>query len=264
MSTLPSALNLSDIAPGLEYRDGIWYAKTAAAISYPDSGNAECYAIEDDSFWFQHRNRCLLTLMNKFPPAGRLFDIGGGNGYQAKLFQASGLAVTLLEAGSDGVQHAKQRGVKELICSTLEQAQFLPGTLPAVGVFDVVEHIEDDQPFLQQLHAAMQSAGRLYLTVPAYQWLWSNEDVRAGHWRRYTIRSISSRLRQAGFTIEYASYLFSPLPLPILISRRFFKQISSTKQHRPKVNWLGFEITLLRWGWRIPFGSSCVIVAKKI
>ena len=264
MSTQPSAPNLSVIAPGLEYRDGIWSAKTPAAISYPDSGNAECYALEDDSFWFQHRNRSLLTLMKKFPPPGQLVDIGGGNGYQAKLFQESGLAVTLLEAGVEGVQHAQQRGVKELICSTLEQAQFLPGTLPAVGVFDVVEHIEDDQTFLQQLHTVIQPAGRLYVTVPAYQWLWSNEDVRAGHFRRYTIRSLSKRLHQAGFTIEYASYLFSPLPLPILIGRRFFKKLSSPKQHHSKADWLGFEIALLRLGWRIPFGSSCVIVARKI
>lgn len=264
MSIPSSVLNLADIAPGLVYRDGIWYAKTQAEISYPETGNAECYAVEDNSFWFQHRNRCLLTLLKKFPPAGRLFDVGGGNGYQAKLFQESGLAVILLEAGAEGVQHAKQRGVRELICSTLEQAQFLPGTLPAVGVFDVVEHIEDDQAFLQQLHTAMQSAGRLYLTVPAYQWLWSDEDVRAGHWRRYTIGNMSKRLRAAGFKVEYASYLFSPLPLPILIGRRFFKQVSNPKQHHSQVDWLGFEATLLRWGWQIPFGSSCVIVARKI
>lgn len=262
-------LNLNEIAPGLKYHEGIWYAKTQTAISYPDSGNSECYVIEDNSFWFRHRNRCLLTLLKKFPPPGQLLDIGGGNGYQAQAFQHHGIAVTLLETGKEGIYHAKERGVQELICGTFEQERFLPATLPAVSLFDVVEHVEDDTHFVRQIATSLQVGGRLYITVPAYQWLWSDEDRRAGHWRRYTIKTMRHLLVPLGFQIEFASYIFSLLPLAIFFTRTLPSKLhrftgKSAQQHKAKFDWLRFEIAMLGLGWEIPFGSSCAIVAKKI
>jgi len=48
--------------------------------------------------------------------------------------------------------------------------------------------------------------------------LWSNEDVHAGHYRRYT-KSMSNILKEAGFRIEFSSYIFSILPFPIFLLR---------------------------------------------
>ncbi len=56
-----------------------------------------------------------------------------------------------------------------------------------IGMFDVLEHIEDDQGILQKLRGNLTDNGSIVLTVPAYPSLWSDFDVRAHHQRRYTI-----------------------------------------------------------------------------
>ena len=63
-----------------------YYAIGSEAISYPEEGNEACFQIEDQSFWFRHRNNCIQELVRKFPPNGKgpIFDVGGGNGFVAK------------------------------------------------------------------------------------------------------------------------------------------------------------------------------------
>ena len=51
--------------------DGIFYAAGAEAISYPEEGNKACFEVEDQSFWFRHRNGCIRELVRNFPPRGR-------------------------------------------------------------------------------------------------------------------------------------------------------------------------------------------------
>jgi hypothetical protein len=50
---------------------------------YPDEGNEACFQIEDQSFWFRHRNDCIRELAQNLPPKwkGPIFDGGGGNGF---------------------------------------------------------------------------------------------------------------------------------------------------------------------------------------
>ena len=63
--------------------DGIYYSAASEAISYPEEGNEACFEIEDQSFWFQHRNDCIRELVRNFPPrgSGPIIDVGGGNGF---------------------------------------------------------------------------------------------------------------------------------------------------------------------------------------
>jgi len=89
----------------------------------------------------------------------------------------------------------------------------------AVGVFDVVEHIEEDVAFLRHLWDLLEPGGMLYLTVPAYQFLWSHEDVLAGHFRRYTVKGMGKKLQEAGFDLTFGTYVFRFLPLFVFCFR---------------------------------------------
>ncbi len=214
------AMDVSKFAPDLVLgQDGWWYSRTVSAVSYPQEGNSMCFAIEDSSFWFAHRNRCILEAMKLFPPVGMLFDVGGGNGYVARAIQEAGFEVALLEPGLAGVRNALKRGIRQVVRATLEDAGVLPGTLPALGLFDVVEHIRDDRDFLARIHRLLIPSGRLYATIPAYDWLWSDEDVLAGHARRYTVSMFRRLLENCGYTVEFATYFLGLLPLPIFLRR---------------------------------------------
>jgi hypothetical protein len=68
-----------DFSNHLERRDdGIWYADTRESVSYLENGNDICFELEEASFWFQHRSACVVGLVERFAPAGTIYDIGGG------------------------------------------------------------------------------------------------------------------------------------------------------------------------------------------
>ena len=159
--------------------------------------------------------------MRAFPPpdGGTIFDIGGGNGFVARGLLDAGFDTVLLEPGAAGAHNAQQRGVPQIICATTETAQLRDDSLPAAGLFDVIEHIEDDVAFLASLRRKVRRGGRLYATVPAYQALWSKDDVHAGHFRRHTRASIARTMVSAGFATDFTTHIFRPLPVPIFLFR---------------------------------------------
>lgn len=268
---LGRAANLDALEPG------IWSSKDQSQISYPAEGNERSLLLEESSFWFSHRNECIVSVVNNLPPSGPLFDVGGGNGFVARGLQNAGIPVVLVEPGKMGVKNARQRGIKYILCSTLEQAHFLPDSLPAVGLFDVLEHISDDSAFLRTVRNLLTPGGRLYLTVPAYQWLWSGEDETAGHYRRYSLSSLRRAIDQAGFKELYSTYIFSILPIPIFFARTLVslcggrrKVVMSThyREHTPipilrhtMELLLEKELDLVTSLKRIPMGGSCLMVA---
>ena len=271
-------MNIQDFATGLELIDGVWYSSNVSEVSYPDDGNEKYYQVEATSFWFRHRNDCILQVMHKFPPRGPLFDVGGGNGFVSKAIENRGYEVVLVEPGRNGVINAKKRKVKNIVCATLEDIQVKKSSIPAVGVFDVVEHLPNDLSFLNMLYELLENDGKLYLTVPAYNFLWSHEDVEAGHFNRYTIQSISRKLEKLNFSILYSTYFFSPLPLPIFLLRSIPTLISTKTKLNKNSRRIGNDHSkgygFLRkvWSWelkkigrleKIPFGSSCLLVATK-
>lgn len=264
-----------NLVPG---EDGIWTAAPVSAVSYPSEGNAVLAALEERSFWFNHRNRMLLQLLGRFEPPGALFDIGGGNGFVSRAFQEAGHEAVLVEPGRAGAERARERGVAKVICASFQDAGFRKGSLPAAGLFDVLEHIEKDEAFLVDLRQAMATEGRLYLTVPAYRSLWSGEDVEAGHFRRYTRGELLGKLRSNGFDVEYCTHMFSFLWLPILLGRALPyrlgikpRQLSERQEsaHRPPSAlvsriieaFMGVERTRIAKGG-LPMGTSIVAVAR--
>jgi len=261
----------------LTKEDGIWYTEKNAAIAYPDEGNENSYQVEENSFWFRHRNNCIVEILKKFPPANVFFDIGGGNGFVAKGIQDAGIETVLLEPGRKGCLNAKKRSIKNIICSTLEDAGFEKESIPAIGLFDVVEHFEHDMELLSSVYGYLQKDGLVYITVPAYNFLWSKDDDYTGHFNRYTIGSLSKKLETIGFKIEYASYIFSILPLPIFLFRTIPGRLGininpadtkkQSKDHRnenPIIQkvWER-ELNRIKKNKVIPFGGSCLVVARK-
>jgi SAM-dependent methyltransferase len=187
--------------------------------SYPEGGHATCFQVEDDSFWFRHRNECISALVRCFGVSGKFVDIGGGNGFVARRLADDGHDVALVEPGAEGARNAREfRGIKQVIQGTLAGAMTELRSVVAAGAFDVVEHIEDDRGFVGQIADLLPDGGMFYSTVPAHAWLWSMADDEAGHFRRYTLASYQALLSEH-FDVQFASYFFGPLVAPIAIFR---------------------------------------------
>jgi hypothetical protein len=247
------------------------------AVSYPADGNSDCFQIEDDSFWFRHRNRCIVEAVRRFPPPGEILDVGGGNGFVARALIDAGYQTALLEPGPDGAANArKYRRIPRVINATLEDAGLAPSSVAAAGLFDVLEHVDDDRGLLGRLRERMQPGGAIYMTVPAHRWLWSRADVEAGHSRRYNRAELSKRVNSCGFDVLYSTYFFEALVIPLFVLRTlpFVLRISRQRSvddyrtdHRsggrllPAM--LAREVGVIARGGTLATGTSCLLIARK-
>jgi len=278
------SFEISDYCMGLA-RDarGIWRVPQTVSVSFPDDAHARLLDIEEQSFWFKHRNACIAALAHAFPPpgGGPIFDVGGGNGFVAQGLRKAGFPVVLVEPGTEGAMNAKRRGLPHIVCAPLDDVHFKRETLPAIGLFDVIEHVEDDLAFLEGARRLLTDGGRLYLTTPAYPFLWSEDDVIAGHFRRYTIDQIARLVQRAGFTVDYASYFFRPLPLPIFLFRKLPSMMGLDRRQGRKavvskdhavgggilanavMRVLRSEVGNISQKARMNFGASCILAASR-
>ena len=267
---------IASIGPNLvRERSRHWHAPSELEVEYPEDGHKICAQIEDQSFWFSHRNRCIVTIVRRFPPKGPLLDVGGGNGFVSLALTAAGFISIVMEPGG-GVELARARGLPT-IRAALASGLLREGTVPSVGLFDVLEHINDDLGALVELRRILSPQGSLYLSVPAHQYLWSEADIHARHIRRYSLAGLCNRLSEAGFQVDYATFMFSPLVLPVMALRTLPRLLgiknpplrSAEQEHtiptgllgRALHRWLDTEHAAIACGKRVRFGSSILVAA---
>lgn len=263
--------------------NGIWVSNVRDQVSYPSEGNDLCFATEDRSFWFRHRNRVILELMKLFPFKNNFADVGGGNGFQSKSISEEfrEQEIFLVEPGYQGCRNARSRGVKNVYNLTSERFDFERFDIGGVGLFDVVEHIENHEDFLGQIARQTKPGTMMYITVPAFNTLWSGTDDLAGHFRRYTKGSLAKVLSSAGFETLYSTYFFTYVPVPlfavrVLPQRLGLNNVSEEELLKKEYNYLNnpkaenfvvrtvhsIELFLVKSRISLPLGGSVAAVAR--
>ncbi|MEO7134082.1 MAG: class I SAM-dependent methyltransferase [Vicinamibacterales bacterium] len=171
---------------------------------------------EDRHFWFRSRNCVLEQIIAAetapFADGFRVLEVGCGTGYVLRMLHETCRrgCVIGMDLFADGLVLAKQRSAAPVVRGTIEAAPFaLPFDL--IGLFDTLEHIDDDAAVLDNLRKLLRSGGVLCVTVPAYEELWSDFDVESQHCRRYSPEVLYARLRKAGFTIDYLTPFMATL-----------------------------------------------------
>lgn len=86
-------------------------------------------------------------------------------------------------------------------------------------MMDVLEHVDDPVALLASYVASLPHGGAVFVTVPAFQWLWSGHDVFLEHKRRYILQEIESMVKSVGLNVIYGRYLFGLL-FPLVIGLR--------------------------------------------
>lgn len=193
----------------------------AEKISYPEDGNDLSYDLEENGVWFKQRNDLILSLIKKYPFTGDFIDIGGGNGFQAKEIIKSKIAgkVLLCEPGYSGCLFAKKREVEYVYNGTFQKFPFIDYKIGGVGLFDVVEHIENDSQFLNELYDLLPVGAKVYVTVPAMKLLWAEIDPLSGHFRRYNKKEVKRLASEVKFKLVDSGYYFDFYVLPMFLLR---------------------------------------------
>ncbi|MFZ4058832.1 MAG: class I SAM-dependent methyltransferase [Ferruginibacter sp.] len=251
----------------------------SSVVSYPVNAHAQTHQLEQQSFWYRHRNALIVKALKMYcTPGAEVYDLGGGNGIVSLAIQQHGYIPHLVEAMPQAVERAKAAGVAHVMESTLQT--FQQRNLPNILLLDVAEHIEADAALFKQLYEQAAPNAKIIITVPAFQHLYTGIDQQIGHFRRYRRSALNKKLAAAGFKIVYSSYYFSLLYFPTLLFRVMPHllgiNISNNPQRRsrehlnhfPILNRLllliaSIEIGFLKHKIGIPIGTSCFVVAEK-
>ena len=175
----------------------------------------------------------------------KVMDIGSGSGFFARqiLMNTASREVTCVDPGYDA-DTMEQIGKKAL--RFVRSARDTDADL--MVMMDVLEHIEDDVAFLDDYAAMVRPGTHLFVTVPAFQFLWSGHDVFLDHFRRYTLGSLTHLVNGAGFDIVSSHYFFGaafPLAATLRLKDRLFPRDtpqSSMRGHSNAVNQIAYKV----------------------
>lgn len=133
----------------------------------------------------------------------RVLDFGAGDGRLAEMIANRGFSVTAVEPDPELRSRIEARGIQTLARLPNE------GEWDAIYSSNVLEHIEDDVGILRQMGELLKPYGKVVTYVPAFQVLYSANDARVGHFRRYRRSSLRRTMEQAGLRVLHAEYVDS-------------------------------------------------------
>jgi len=245
-------------------------------------------AIEDRHFWFQARNRviaaALAPITAALSPGYRVLEAGCGTGNVLRVLAKACPEGTVvgLDSFHQGLRMAARRTTVPLIQGDARVAPFSQ-PFDIIGLFDVLEHLEEDREVLADIRSLLAPGGALVLTVPANPSLWSYFDEASHHVRRYRERELKNKLVEAGYRLEYVSHYMATIFPLVWLGRKLasaLKRSSPPAADRttelasdelrivPLVNpllrfVLSQEARVVARRRKLPFGTSLIAVARR-
>jgi SAM-dependent methyltransferase len=199
-------------------------------------------AAHDSTHWWYTARRDILAdylaREGNLPKAARILEIGCGTGHNLPMLGAFG-TVDAIEIDPAARDIASARLGKPVGAAPLPELTGVErGSYDLIAVLDVVEHIADDIAALKAMAECLKPGGKILITVPAHQWMWSAHDVVNHHHRRYSKAGLTSVIRAAGLEprkLGYFNSLLFPLAAASRLAGRLTGKDDSDDSPPPKI-----------------------------
>jgi len=236
----------------------ITYLSSPCAVSMAD----HWFAIATvDHFWVRRRFEVLRRLAGSLiPDAGEMAEIGCGHGLlQRQIEEAYEREVTGFDLNEFALKQSLSR-LSNVCCYDIHQQDpSLRERFDLLFLFDVLEHMADEDRFLRALIFHLAPAGKLVVNVPAGSWARSAYDEAAGHVRRYSIRSLQEAAARNNLRIAKWTYWGLPL-LPSLLFRKLWLL---GKRDQDKVISVGFSPRTKALNRLLSWVSECESIPQR-
>jgi SAM-dependent methyltransferase len=187
---------------------------------------------EQESTYWWHIGRLRIidtyvSLAQRKKHQPKILNVGCGTGGTIDMLEKHG-PTDNVDVSEDAIRFVKKLGHKKVRKVNGIELPFKDKTYDLVCAFDVLEHIDRDKDALKEWARVLRDDGAVVITVPAYQWLWTEHDVSLHHKRRYTRQRLTSAAKAAGLEPKKTSYaiVFS---LPLVVGFRFLNKVLNRK-----------------------------------
>ena len=228
--------------------------------------------LEAHNWWYVSRRRLLERLLNRYgAPDGIALDLGCGVGSHFSLLERHAKECIGLDISAEALQYAKRCSYTQLLEGSVEKIPLPNSSISIVLCADVLEHVDDAQT-LKEIFRVLKPGGMLYVTVPAFQSLWHENDDYSHHMRRYARHELHERVVQTGFTVMYFNFWNLTFFLPVWCTARMYHKKEGHLQNNltrvPRflngilTVWMHAE-NFVGSRFPLPIGVSQVLVAQK-
>jgi SAM-dependent methyltransferase len=231
--------------------------------------------IEDRHWWFVGRRAVLKSFIEAFDltSESRVLEVGSGTGGNLQMLSEFGKVMAIeMDPTAREMSIRKTNGEVEVRHGRCpDNIGFEDHSFQLICMFDVLEHVDEDEQTLSALRRLLSSNGRLLVTVPAFSWLWSSHDEFLHHKRRYSADHFKRIAANAGLRLERLSY-FNTLLFPLgMLARwqdRVLRRSVSTGSQMPGtfMNVMLRKIFsvegLMLKKFNLPFGMSLLAVLR--
>ena len=239
----------------------------------------EIFKNEESHWWFVGTRNIVFSQIDRYFNKNKglkILDVGCGTGIVIKRLEKYGDTFGI-DISNKAIEFCKKRNIKNILKANAIKIPFSNDNFNLVVSLDVLEHIKHDNNSISEIYRVLKKDGIALLTVPAFNFLWSNHDEALHHFRRYSIKEIKNKILKYDFDLIKISYYNFFFFLPILIFR-ILKKIYNKKGKEKKrktdvintpriVNKLftfilNVEAKILN-KLNLPFGVSILVIIKK-
>jgi SAM-dependent methyltransferase len=228
-------------------------------------------------WWFEGRKRVIDRIIGTLGLPGdcRILEIGCGTGANVEVLARHGrvCAIELDDYARDYTIRTNP--------GLIVKRGWLPDGLSCISgekfdlicLFDVLEHVEDDESAICNLRSFLGESAKLLVTVPAYQSLFGKHDRALGHFRRYNRGDLSMKFERNGYKVNFISYI-NVFALPLMAIARLIERIAEvpgpslgSKKPAWAINRAMLSLFALETAWlprrSSPFGGSVAALAER-
>ncbi|MBI4385396.1 class I SAM-dependent methyltransferase [Candidatus Parcubacteria bacterium] len=234
-------------------------------------------AFQAKHWWFFGRKLFLRQFLARYVPGrdAEILDVGCGTG-EAILFAArlGYHRVRGLDNAEVAVSFCRKQGLLAVERGDAARLSYAAASFDAVLCLDVLEHVQDDAAVIAEIWRVLRPGGCVFITVPAFRFLWSRHDEVLQHFRRYMMADLLELAHVKPWRIRARSYFFFFI-FPLVVAYRWVKRFD----RRPRTSDLDLvpepfnaalqgasmvEVLFTRIFGRLPFGTSLYIVLEKL
>jgi len=180
-------------------------------------------------FWIRRRfDVARKILRGRDLTRSRVAEVGCGNGLVQRQFEeVFGVAVDGFDLNVSSLEHNVSTAGRLIHYNVLEKRREFGGCYDLVVLFDVLEHNEDQESFLEAVTFLVRKGGRIIINVPALQQLYSDYDRCAGHLRRYSLADLGELITRQGLQVRGSTYWGLPLLPSLVLRQQYLKFVQS-------------------------------------